>query len=262
MLLYADTHGHFRVCPSCIWQHIGWGCQLLGNEMQDMLCRITGFLPPSLVAVNAEVQRRIDAKQSCNQPQQQQEQQLLQQESVDQQEQQQPPLKQEQQPPVVDPQQPGLAPATPSRFGAGVPASMLSSDSIAPELMLPPSLVNSSSISSNLSSQGSSPVQRLQLGSQYPAALSDTELVKMGETGSDSSQTSFDSAAPVVVLPAHVLETFGPGQPGEQIQGKKSKTQKAKGLLSSFTGGCVSTSAFVNLLGFSCAVICDLLCTA
>ena len=188
-------------------------------------CCATGFLPPSLIAVNTEVQRRIDAKQTAKQEQQ----------PAQQQQQQHSPLEQRQ----PDTEQPDCAPPTPLLTGSDVPASMLSSDSIAPELVLAPSLMTSSSISSDMSSAGSSPVQRLQLGSRFPAALSDTELVKLGGAGSDASQASYDSTLPVVALPPQVFEALGAIPPGQQKPGKKSKREKARGLLSSFTGGYV-----------------------
>lgn len=181
------------------------------------------------------MQRRIDAKQ---QGQQQQEQQAPELQST--QESQQQPLQQQQQQPILDlrdqdQQQPELAPATPSQTAADLPVSRLSSDSIAPELLRPPSLVASSSISSDLSSGGSSPMHRLQLGSRNLAALSDSELVKLGEVGSEPTQTAYNNALPVVVLPPQVFEALGVGD-GVQEKGKSSKREKAKGLFSSFTG--------------------------
>ena len=178
------------------------------------------------------MQRRIDAKQ---QGQQQQEQQAPEQQSA-QETQQQPQLQQ----PILDlrhqdQQQPELAPATPSQTAADLPVSRLSSDSIAPGLLRPPSLVASSSISSDLSSGGSSPMHRLQLGSRNLAALSDSELVKLGEVVSEPTQTAHNNALPVVVLPPQVSETLGGGD-GVQEKGKMSKREKAKGLFSSFTG--------------------------
>ena len=181
------------------------------------------------------MQRRIDAKkqvqqQQEQQPPEQQPAQASQQPHQQQQQLQQPVLVQ-----LRDQQQPHLAPATPSQTAADMPVSRLSSDSIAPELLRPASLVASSSISSDMSSGSSSPVHRLQLGSSNPAALSDSELVKVGEVGREPSHTASNSAVPLVVLPSQVFEALGGGHAAQE-RGKRSKREKARGLFSSFTG--------------------------
>ena len=104
-------------------------------------------------------------------------------------------------------------------------------------------------------------MQRLQLGSIYPAALSDTELVKLGGNQDEPREISQmdeirhmqpGDVMPVLVVPPQALQSPGQGagqatQPDQPKQGKKSKRERAKGLLSSFTGRSVSWVAFTSI---------------
>ena len=200
------------------------------------------------------MQRRIDAQQAGTQH------------STQQQQQQQHDLQQQHQPEHLDQQesQPARAPATPTRHEADLVGNIsISSDSLPPEGLQPASLLHPSSSSASLSSAGSTPVSRLQLGSIYPAALSDTQLVKLGAITAELSQVSHTSqvgeisnggqtqpgeSVQVLVVPAHALQPAAAaaaasggkaGQADLHKQHKKSKRERAKGLLSSFTGGYV-----------------------
>ena len=177
-----------------------------------------GFVPASLLAVNAEVQRRIDARQAAAQPETQ------------------PALDQQ------DPQRiPTLTPAEP----------LLSKDSyhsiIDPSAHLPAELHTSSS-TEDLEPQSPAPLLVSELPAQHqPVGMSGAELSKLAALQSGAQQAQ------------HVQQLAG-GQPGilgaangpvnilakadsqkaaaAAAQGKqrrKSKREKARGLLSSFT---------------------------
>lgn len=255
----------FQQCMTQPSESVPSGCYLLDTDMTSCSntnfipqCGCVGFLPPSLIAVNEEVQRRIDARRQAEAQQPNPSQQQQQPQEHDSQQQQQP----KQQSGLQEHGQPDSAPATPTRHEADLVGNIsISSDSLPPEGVQPAFLLRPSSSNASLSSTGSTPVGRLQLGSIYPAALSDTELVKLGTNNAEQSHISHISqvgevgdvgeiqaggGVPLVLVSPQALQSAGAGQAGQadpHKQHKKSKRDRAKGLLSSFTGGYVQCLA-------------------
>jgi len=198
-----------------------------------------GYLPASLLAINAEVQRRIDArdsrpKQEVQEPEQRDESTHV-------------PISapievpmtfnaSESMPPVFAPSTEGLA-----------PSSFPSSESVASIEELSESSAHTSSSGSDLESEASAPIHGPQLVSHQPVGMTPSELVKLADLKAAAQQAQQHASAvgqqapPAVgAVPVNVLAKPDSGKtaaPAEGKQRRKSKREKARGLLFSFTGG-------------------------
>lgn len=185
-----------------------------------------GFVPASLLAVNAEVQRRIDARQAATQPQTQ------------------PALDQQ------DPQRiPTPAPAEP-------PLSKDSYYSIIDRSADLPADLHTSSSTDDLESQSSGPVLVSELPAHHqPVGMTNAELSKLAALKSGAQQAQHvqqpagaqpgvpgAANGPVNIL-AKADSQKATAAPAHGKQRRKSKREKARGLLSSFTSSRKQTDS-------------------
>ena len=177
-----------------------------------------GFVPASLLAVNAEVQRRTDAKQAATKPKAQ---------------------------PALDQPDPQ---STPTPTPAEPPLSKDSYYSIIdPSADLPAELHTSSS-TDDLASQSSGPILVSELPTHHqPVGMTEVELSKLAALKSGAQQAQH-AQQPAGAQPGVPGAAHGPvnivakadsqkvaAAPVQAKQRRKSKREKARGLLSSFT---------------------------
>ncbi len=248
------------------------------NPDRSCCATLAGYLPPSLQAVNAEIQRRIDArdarlKQGDDKPEHSDE-----------------PMRISTPGPVEPPltfnTHDSVAPVSLSSYEDVNPPSLTARDgahrsvgfdnrdsAAAPvgtawgqhyavtqppesfssrgkntDEMLPESNMHTSGSASSLESEASGQMETPQLAPHRPVGMTDAELVKLAElkAGSQQAQHAQQPAAyqtasnAAAAVPISVLAKAGSGKGAPSAEGKqrrKSKREKARGLLSSFTGG-------------------------
>ncbi len=114
--------------------------------------------------------------------------------------------------------------------------------------MVSESKMHTSGSASSLDSEASGQMETPQLAPHRPVGMTDAELVKLAElkAGSQQAQHAQQPAAhqtassAAAAVPISVLAKAGSGKGAPAAEGKqrrKSKREKARGLLSSFTGG-------------------------
>ena len=107
--------------------------------------------------------------------------------------------------------------------------------------------MHTSGSASSLDSVASGQMETPQLAPHRPVGMTDAELVKLAELKAGSQQAqhaqqpaAYQTASNAAAAPISVLAKAGSGKGAPAAEGKqrrKSKREKARGLLSSFTGG-------------------------
>ncbi len=112
------------------------------------------------------------------------------------------------------------------------------------ENTLSESSMHTSGSASSLDSEASGQMETPQLAPHRPVGMTDAELVKLAELKAGSQQAQHaqqpaacQTAANAAAVPISVLAKAGSGKGAEGKQRRKSKREKARGLLFSFTGG-------------------------
>ncbi len=112
------------------------------------------------------------------------------------------------------------------------------------ENTLSESSMHTSGSASSLDSVASGQMETAELAPHRPVGMTDAELVKLAElkAGSQHAQqpAAYQTASNAAAVPISVLAKAGSGKGAPSAEGKqrrKSKREKARGLLSSFTGG-------------------------
>lgn len=251
-----------------------------GKAKEKLLSDKQGYLPPSLQAVNAEIQRRIDArdarlKQAGDKP-----------EHSD------GPMRISTPGPVEPPltfnTHDSVAPVSLSLYEDLSPQSLTAHDgahrsvsfdnrdsaaspvgtawgqhytvtqppasfssrdksTVSVDRTLTEGNMHTSGSASSLDSAASGQMETAELAPHRPVGMTDAELVKLAELRAGSQQAqhaqqpaAYQTASTAAAAPISVLAKAGSGKGGPSAEGKQrrmSKREKARGLLSSFTGG-------------------------
>ena len=129
------------------------------------------------------------------------------------------------------------------------PESFSSRDrsAVSVDATLSESNMHTSGSASSLDSEASGQMETPQLAPHRPVGMTDAELDKLAElkAGSQPAQhaqqpAAYQTASNAAAVPISVLAKAGSGKGAPSAEGKqrrKSKREKARGLLSSFTGG-------------------------
>ncbi|DBB03850.1 hypothetical protein WJX77_000741 [Trebouxia sp. C0004] len=251
-----------------------------GKAKEKVLSDKQGYLPPSLQAVNAEIQRRIDArdarlKQGDDTPQHSDEPTRISTPG---------PVE----PPLIFNTHDSVAPVSLTSYEDVTPQSLTAHDgahrsvgfnnrdsaaapvgtawgrhytvtespesfssrnksTVSVEETLSERNKHTSGSASSLDSEVSGQMGSLHLAPHRPVGMTDAELVKLAELKAGSQQAqhaqqpaAYQTASNAAAAPISVLAKAGSGKGAPSAEGKqrrKSKREKARGLLSSFTGG-------------------------
>ena len=176
-----------------------------------------GYVPASLLAVNAEVQRRMDAKQAATKANT-------------------PPALEHQESQRIPTPTPAEPPLSKDSYYSAIDTTDLPTD------------LHTSSSTDDLESQSSGPILVSELPAhRQPVGMTDAELSKLAVLKSEAQQAQQQPAgaqlpgatgagkAPVNILAKADYTQKVAAAPGQGKQRRKSKREKAKGLLSSFT---------------------------